>query len=84
VQGVGFRYYTEREAIRLGITGWVRNCVGGSVEVFICGEAHQTQAMLAWLKRGPPSANVSAVCVEEMQIEETQARATSTHFEIRS
>ncbi len=64
VQGVGFRYYTEREAIRLGITGWVRNCVDGSVEALICGEEQQTQAMLAWLKHGPPSADVSHVAME--------------------
>ena len=80
VQGVGFRYYTEREAIRLGITGWVRNCVDGSVEAFVCGEEDSIQAMLAWLKHGPSPADVSAVYIEEMQTEET---SIPTHFEIK-
>lgn len=47
VQGVGFRYYTQREAKRIGIVGWVRNCADGSFETLICGNENQTQAMLA-------------------------------------
>lgn len=59
VQGVSFRYYTQQEAIRLGIHGWVRNCADGSVEALICGDAGQIDAMLAWLGHGPSSAVVS-------------------------
>lgn len=59
VQGVGFRYYTEHEAHRLGISGWVRNCSDGSVETLICGDNDQLNAMLAWLEHGPSSAIVS-------------------------
>ena len=65
VQGVGFRYYTEQQANRLGITGWVRNCSDGSVEVLICGDESQTKAMLSWLKHGPPSASVRDINVKK-------------------
>lgn len=39
VQGVGFRYSTQREALKLGLTGYARNLDDGSVEVLACGEA---------------------------------------------
>jgi acylphosphatase len=73
VQGVGFRYYTEKEANRLGISGWVRNCADGSVETVICGSEDQLNAMLAWLKHGPPSASVSQTDIEPVEIEATPA-----------
>ncbi len=68
VQGVCFRYYTEREAERHGITGWVRNCADGSVEALICGDERQTQAMLSWLKHGPPSASVADIVIEPARL----------------
>jgi len=58
VQGVCFRYYTKREAERLGISGWVKNASDGSVEALICGSENQLAAMRKWLSRGPPSAEV--------------------------
>lgn len=64
VQGVGFRYYTEQEANRLGISGWVRNCKDGSVETLICGNENQLNTMLAWLRHGPSSAIVNNTHVE--------------------
>ncbi|MES0371348.1 MAG: acylphosphatase [Mariprofundaceae bacterium] len=64
VQGVGFRYYTEQEANRLGIHGWVRNCSDNSVEALICGPEPQLNTMLAWLKHGPPSAVVTQTHIE--------------------
>jgi len=67
VQGVGFRYYTEQQARRLGISGWVRNCADGSVETLICGDESQTETMLSWLKHGPISASVSTINIEKSQ-----------------
>lgn len=64
VQGVGFRYCTELEAHRLGITGWVKNCSDSSVEALICGDESQLNTMLAWLRHGPSSAIVSNTHVE--------------------
>ena len=44
VQGVGFRYSTQREALQLGLTGYARNMDDGSVEVVACGEADRVEA----------------------------------------
>jgi acylphosphatase len=59
VQGVGFRYSCYTEARRLGLGGWVRNTPEGDVEVWLEGPIkEQLEAMLAWLRRGPPYARV--------------------------
>ncbi len=52
VQGVGFRYSTQHEAQRLGLTGYARNLDDGSVEVVACGEAENVDKLVAWLKAG--------------------------------
>lgn len=52
VQGVGFRYSTQREAQRLGLTGYARNMDDGSVEVLVCGEGPLVEQLVDWLKAG--------------------------------
>ncbi|WP_105634992.1 acylphosphatase [Cronobacter dublinensis] len=65
VQGVGFRYTTQHEATRLGVTGYARNLDDGSVEVLACGEAEQVEKLIAWLKAGGPrSAQVEKVLTQ--------------------
>ncbi|ELY4521652.1 acylphosphatase [Cronobacter turicensis] len=65
VQGVGFRYTTQHEATRLGLTGYARNLDDGSVEVLACGEPEQVVKLIAWLKAGGPrSAHVEKVLTE--------------------
>ena len=66
VQAVGFRYYTQVEARRLRLTGFVRNHGDGSVEVQVEGPAASVDRMLDWLRRGPPSAQVDTVLVEDL------------------
>ena len=61
VQGVFFRDCTREEALRLGLTGWVRNLATGSVETEFQGEEQQVESMLAWLSTGSPMALVSGV-----------------------
>jgi acylphosphatase len=61
VQGVGYRFWTERVADELGLTGWVRNRRDGSVEALFCGPADHVAEMLERCKQGPPSARVTAV-----------------------
>jgi len=63
VQGVGFRYAMHREAIRLGLAGWVRNRCDGTVEAVVAGPAAAVEAIVAWSHRGPSSARVESVSV---------------------
>jgi acylphosphatase len=66
VQGVGFRYSMAEEAKRLGVTGWVRNRRDGTVESVVDGDPHALEAILAWARRGPPSARVTGVDASEI------------------
>jgi acylphosphatase len=61
VQGVGYRYWTEREASRRGLRGWVRNRRDGSVEALLIGDPAQVDEMIAACRRGPAAASVDAV-----------------------
>jgi acylphosphatase len=61
VQGVGFRYSAIQEARRLGISGWVRNDHNGDVEVWAEGKGERLETFLAWLRQGPPYADVESV-----------------------
>ena len=61
VQGVGFRYFTQREAQKLGLTGSVFNLNNGEVEVLACGEEEQVNQLLVWLQNGPRAARVDEV-----------------------
>ena len=65
VQGVGYRYWTERVAGELGLAGWVRNRRDGTVEALFAGPADDVAQMLERCKTGPPSARVIAVKVVE-------------------
>jgi len=61
VQGVCFRAETRAEALRLGLSGWVRNRSDGTVETEFEGEAEAVRALLAWLRHGPPLAFVGQI-----------------------
>jgi acylphosphatase len=61
VQGVSFRYYTQREARRLGLRGYVRNRSDGSVEVVAEGPRRAVEELYTWLHSGPPMAEVREV-----------------------
>ena len=65
VQGVGFRWFVEREAHLLGIAGWVRNNHDGSVEVLAQGTRDQLAGLHSRLREGPRAARVDAVEVSE-------------------
>lgn len=67
VQGVGFRYATNAEADRLGVTGWVRNVGSDRLEAEIQGDERQVDGMRDWLRHGPQSAVVERVEVSEVQ-----------------
>jgi len=58
VQGVAYRFYAEKHAGRLGITGWVRNLPDGRVEVLAEGSAESVETFLDRLREGPSQARV--------------------------
>jgi len=68
VQGVGFRFFVQRVAERLGVGGYVKNVRGGRVEVYAIGQAEQLRALHAELERGPRAASVSEVAEEEAEL----------------
>jgi len=70
VQGVGFRWFVEREAHILGIAGWVRNNSDGSVEVLGIGTRDQLSGLRSRLYQGPRAARVE-------DVEESEARAVA-------
>jgi acylphosphatase len=61
VQGVGYRAFVEREALVLGLEGWVRNCRDGTVEALFAGEAEVIETMIATCRRGPYAARVDQI-----------------------
>jgi acylphosphatase len=77
VQGVGFRWFVEREAHILGIAGWVRNHAASSVEVLAMGTREQLAGLRSRLREGPRAARVDDV--EEF---EAQAVLGLTTFRI--
>ena len=67
VQGVSFRWYTQQEAERLGVTGWVRNEPDGSVAGHFEGE--RARELVDWCRHGPSYAHVEGVSVDEVSDE---------------
>jgi acylphosphatase len=61
VQGVGFRWFVQREAEALGLRGWVRNTPDGAVEVLADGSEEQVALLASRLKQGPRAARVDKV-----------------------
>ncbi len=77
VQGVGFRWFVESEAAKLGIAGWVRNRSDGSVEVLAQGSREQLFAFRARLHEGPRAARV-----DEVEEFESQPQQDMKNFRI--
>ncbi|MFC1942818.1 acylphosphatase [Chloroflexota bacterium] len=61
VQGVYFRAFVAETALKLSLTGYVRNLPDGSVEVRAEGEKQQLERLFGYLKSGPPHARVENV-----------------------
>jgi acylphosphatase len=65
VQGVGFRYHLRAEALRHGVSGWARNRRDGSVEAVIQGDEGSVDRVIGWARRGPGSAQVTDIAIDE-------------------
>jgi acylphosphatase len=79
VQGVGFRWFVQREASELELRGWVRNTEDGDVEVVASGNAEDLNELRSNLRRGPRGARVDNVI--EHYLDESEA-ANLTAFRI--
>ena len=80
VQGVGFRWATRDEAVRLGLTGWVRNTDDGAVEVLASGPPEDLADLRAELKKGSRGSRVDKLI--EHELAESEA-ASLRDFEIQ-
>src|SRR5271157_5553373 len=78
VQGVGFRWFVEREAHILNIAGWVRNNPDGTVEILAQGTRDQLAGLHSRLREGPRAARIDGVDVSE-----AQPAAGLTSFQVR-
>ena len=79
VQGVGYRYFTQREASALGVTGWVRNMDDGRVDVFGQGIPAALDGLQCRLWQGPRWADVRGVEVLEAALEADSATFKIQH-----
>jgi acylphosphatase len=66
VQGVGFRWFVQREAAELGLRGWVRNTDDGNVEIIAAGEADVLAELKTELHKGSRGSRVDAVVEHEL------------------
>ncbi|HEX7424492.1 MAG TPA: acylphosphatase [Terriglobales bacterium] len=78
VQGVGFRWFVEREAHILGIAGWVCNNPDGSVEVLAMGTREQLAGLRSRLQEGPRAARV-----DDVEQSEAEPVAGLNSFQVR-
>lgn len=69
VQGVGFRFGCKDRARELGLRGWIRNELDGTVALHVEGPDEAVQSLLDWCRQGPPGAQVSDVRVTDTRIE---------------
>ena len=77
VQGVFFRGWTRDEARQLGVAGWVRNCLDGSVEAHLEGEEAAVDQLIAMMRSGPSGAEVDDLTVDDASAEQLKS------FEVR-
>ena len=78
VQGVGFRWFVEREAHILKITGWARNNPDGTVEVLAMGTHDQLTGLHSRLREGPRAARV-----DDVEISDAEPHLGLTSFQVR-
>ena len=67
VQGVYFRVYTQKQAIKHGINGYVRNLEDGTVEIIAHGSPDAVQQLLTWCHKGPLLAKVTEVITKPVE-----------------
>jgi len=82
VQKIGYRVWTERQAHKLGLYGWVRNRRDGSVEVLIAGPRPRVAQLIEDCRSGPPLARVDDIAVEEASEADLKERRAGEMFSL--
>ncbi len=77
VQGVGFRYFTQKKALEFGLVGTVQNLENGDVLIEVTGQTAQINQFISWCHLGPKSSKVV-----EIKIDPLQEPSTEDYFEI--
>ena len=72
VQGVGFRWFVQREAAELALRGWVRNTDAGAVELVAAGPAQDLAELEAALRKGSRGSRVDRVTIHDLTDAEAQ------------
>ena len=73
VQGVGFRFYTQKTARELGVNGFVKNERDGSVYIEARATDEIMETFLHWVSKGPEWARVDEMNVQEIPLKEYEA-----------
>jgi acylphosphatase len=68
VQGVGYRYFAQRSAAALGLSGYARNLDDGRVEVYAVGAEAKLSELAGALRKGPAWSDVRAVQEQEAEV----------------
>ena len=82
VQGVGFRAFVEREALRHGLGGWVRNRRDGAVEALLAGDPAVVADMIEACRRGPRASRVDVLDQRDGSETELAKRAPGELFSV--
>lgn len=78
VQGVGFRYFTHKNAQKLGLKGWVKNLDDGRVEAVFEGNPSDVRQMLNLCEKGPMGSYV-----KEIQVDDVNTSLDTNTFEVK-
>lgn len=81
VQGVGFRWFVEREAAAIGLVGWVRNNEDSTVELVAAGDPEQLATLKQRLEEGPRASRVDQV--DELEPSPDEVAGNLKSFQIR-
>lgn len=81
VQGVGFRYFTQNEAARLRLSGFVRNLRDGRVEVYVIGLPENLARLRIFIERGPRGAVIHHIAEEPADLDPKFAETFSITYD---
>ena len=79
VQGVYYRMSAREEALRLGLSGWVRNTPEGNVESHAQGADDAVDQFVSWCRQGPPAARVTHLTLNDAPVD-----PALKHFSVRT